>query len=138
MFSRREAGGRGGLGLAISQAFVEAHGERIDLRLWRPEGATAVFSAHGVAPSVHENAATRELRVIDATCPLVTKVHREAVKFAAEDYTIIMIGHEAHEKVEGTMGEAPDNIVLVPERGGGRDARDRRSGAGRIHLADDL
>ncbi len=78
-----------------------------------PEGATAVFSAHGVAPSVHENAATRELRVIDATCPLVTKVHREAVKFAAEDYTIIMIGHEGHEEVEGTMGEAPDNIVLV-------------------------
>ena len=78
-----------------------------------PQGATAVFSAHGVAPSVHENAAARELNVIDATCPLVTKVHREAVKFAAEDYTIIMIGHEGHEEVEGTMGEAPDNIVLV-------------------------
>ena len=78
-----------------------------------PEGATAVFSAHGVAPSVHENAAARGLNVIDATCPLVTKVHREAVKFAAEDYTIIMIGHEGHEEVEGTMGEAPDNIVLV-------------------------
>ncbi len=78
-----------------------------------PEGATAVFSAHGVAPSVHENAAARKLNVIDATCPLVTKVHREAVKFAAEDYTIIMIGHEGHEEVEGTMGEAPDNIVLV-------------------------
>jgi 4-hydroxy-3-methylbut-2-en-1-yl diphosphate reductase len=78
-----------------------------------PEGATAVFSAHGVAPSVHENAAARELNVIDATCPLVTKVHREALKFAADDYTIIMIGHEGHEEVEGTMGEAPDNIVLV-------------------------
>jgi 4-hydroxy-3-methylbut-2-enyl diphosphate reductase len=78
-----------------------------------PEGSTAVFSAHGVAPSVHENAAARELNVIDATCPLVTKVHREAVKFAAEDYTIIMIGHEGHEEVEGTMGEAPDHIVLV-------------------------
>jgi 4-hydroxy-3-methylbut-2-enyl diphosphate reductase len=78
-----------------------------------PEGATAVFSAHGVAPSVHENAAARELNVIDATCPLVTKVHREAVKFAAEDYTIVMIGHEGHEEVEGTMGEAPDHIVLV-------------------------
>src|SRR6201996_4645272 len=78
-----------------------------------PEGATAVFSAHGVAPSVHENAAARELNVIDATCPLVTKVHVEAKKFAAEDYTIVMIGHEGHEEVEGTMGEAPDRIVLV-------------------------
>jgi 4-hydroxy-3-methylbut-2-enyl diphosphate reductase len=78
-----------------------------------PEGATAVFSAHGVAPSVHENAAVRELNVIDATCPLVTKVHVEAKKFAAEDYTIVMIGHEGHEEVEGTMGEAPNNIVLV-------------------------
>ncbi len=78
-----------------------------------PEGATTVFSAHGVAPSVHANAAARELNVIDATCPLVTKVHREAVKFAADDYTIVMIGHEGHEEVEGTMGEAPDNIVLV-------------------------
>jgi 4-hydroxy-3-methylbut-2-enyl diphosphate reductase len=78
-----------------------------------PAGATAVFSAHGVAPSVHENAAARELTVIDATCPLVTKVHREAIKFAADDYTIVMIGHEGHEEVEGTMGEAPDRIVLV-------------------------
>jgi 4-hydroxy-3-methylbut-2-enyl diphosphate reductase len=78
-----------------------------------PEGSTAVFSAHGVAPSVHENAAVRELRVIDATCPLVTKVHVEAKKFAAEDYTIVMIGHEGHEEVEGTMGEAPNHIVLV-------------------------
>ncbi len=78
-----------------------------------PAGATAVFSAHGVAPSVHANAAERELTVIDATCPLVTKVHREAVKFAADDYTIVMIGHEGHEEVEGTMGEAPNNIVLV-------------------------
>src|ERR1700727_442668 len=78
-----------------------------------PEGATAVFSAHGVAPSVHENSAARELRVIDATCPLVKKVHREALKFAAEDYTIVMIGHSGHEEVEGTMGEAPDHIVLV-------------------------
>jgi 4-hydroxy-3-methylbut-2-enyl diphosphate reductase len=78
-----------------------------------PEGATAVFSAHGVAPSVHANAEQRGLHVIDATCPLVTKVHREAVKFASEDYTIVMIGHQGHEEVEGTMGEAPDNIVLV-------------------------
>ena len=78
-----------------------------------PEGATAVFSAHGVAPSVHANAAQRGLNVIDATCPLVTKVHREALKFAADDYTIVMIGHQGHEEVEGTMGEAPDHIVLV-------------------------
>jgi 4-hydroxy-3-methylbut-2-enyl diphosphate reductase len=78
-----------------------------------PEGATTVFSAHGVAPSVHANAALRKLNVIDATCPLVTKVHREAIKFAAEDYTIVMIGHAGHEEVEGTMGEAPGHIVLV-------------------------
>ena len=78
-----------------------------------PEGATAVFSAHGVAPTVHANAEQRGLNVIDATCPLVTKVHREALKFASEDYTIVMIGHQGHEEVEGTMGEAPDHIVLV-------------------------
>jgi 4-hydroxy-3-methylbut-2-enyl diphosphate reductase len=78
-----------------------------------PEGATAVFSAHGVAPSVHASAQERDLNVIDATCPLVTKVHREAVKFAADDYTIVMIGHDGHEEVEGTMGEAPEHIVLV-------------------------
>jgi 4-hydroxy-3-methylbut-2-en-1-yl diphosphate reductase len=78
-----------------------------------PEGAVTVFSAHGVAPSVHEEADRRQLRTIDATCPLVTKVHREAVKFAAEGYTIVLIGHSGHEEVEGTMGEAPDSIVLV-------------------------
>jgi len=78
-----------------------------------PEGSTVVFSAHGVAPSVHANAAVRELRTIDATCPLVTKVHREAVKFAAAGYTIVLIGHSGHEEVEGTMGEAPGHIVLV-------------------------
>jgi 4-hydroxy-3-methylbut-2-enyl diphosphate reductase len=78
-----------------------------------PEGATAVLSAHGVAPSVYANAEQRRLNVIDATCPLVTKVHREAVKFAAEDFTVVMIGHEGHEEVEGTMGEAPEHIVLV-------------------------
>ncbi len=78
-----------------------------------PEGAVTVFSAHGVAPSVHDEAATRKLQIIDATCPLVTKVHREAVKFAEEGYTIILIGHDGHEEVEGTMGEAPDSIVLV-------------------------
>src|SRR6476469_1729288 len=78
-----------------------------------PEGAVTVFSAHGVAPSVHAEAERRSLRTIDATCPLVTKVHREAVKFAGEGYTIVLIGHAGHEEVEGTMGEAPDHIVLV-------------------------
>jgi 4-hydroxy-3-methylbut-2-en-1-yl diphosphate reductase len=78
-----------------------------------PEGATVVFSAHGVAPNVHDNATARQLRTIDATCPLVTKVHVEARKFAAEDYTIVLVGHAGHEEVEGTMGEAPGNIVLV-------------------------
>jgi 4-hydroxy-3-methylbut-2-enyl diphosphate reductase len=78
-----------------------------------PEGATVVFSAHGVAPRVHENAERRRLRTIDATCPLVTKVHVEAKKFAAQGYTIVLIGHEGHEEVEGTMGEAPERIVLI-------------------------
>ena len=78
-----------------------------------PEGEMVVFSAHGVAPAVHDNAAARGLRTIDATCPLVTKVHVEARKFAAEGYTIILIGHAGHEEVEGTTGEAPDSIVLV-------------------------
>jgi 4-hydroxy-3-methylbut-2-enyl diphosphate reductase len=78
-----------------------------------PEGETVVFSAHGVAPSVHGNAAGRGLRTIDATCPLVTKVHVEAKKFAAQGYTIVLIGHAGHEEVEGTMGEAPESIVLI-------------------------
>jgi 4-hydroxy-3-methylbut-2-enyl diphosphate reductase len=78
-----------------------------------PEGETVVFSAHGVAPSVHRNAEGRALRTIDATCPLVTKVHVEAKKFAAQGYTIVLIGHAGHEEVEGTMGEAPESIVLI-------------------------
>jgi 4-hydroxy-3-methylbut-2-en-1-yl diphosphate reductase len=78
-----------------------------------PPGATVVFSAHGVAPSVHANAAARGLRTIDATCPLVTKVHVEAKKFASEGYTIVLVGHAGHEEVEGTMGEAPESIVLI-------------------------
>ena len=78
-----------------------------------PEGAVTVFSAHGVSPAVHADAAERGLRTIDATCPLVTKVHREAVKFAAEGYTIVLVGHAGHEEVEGTMGEVPGSIVLV-------------------------
>src|SRR4051794_23713006 len=78
-----------------------------------PEGAVTVFSAHGVSPAVHADAQARDLRTIDATCPLVTKVHREAVRFAGDGYTIILIGHAGHEEVEGTMGEAPEHIVLV-------------------------
>jgi 4-hydroxy-3-methylbut-2-en-1-yl diphosphate reductase len=83
-----------------------------------PEGATVVFSAHGVAPSVHANADARGLHTIDATCPLVTKVHVEAKKFASEDYTIVLIGHAGHEEVEGTMGEAPAHIVLIEDEAG--------------------
>jgi 4-hydroxy-3-methylbut-2-enyl diphosphate reductase len=78
-----------------------------------PEGATVVFSAHGVAPSVHANARRRALQTIDATCPLVTKVHVEARKFAADGYTIVLVGHAGHEEVEGTMGEAPDHIIVI-------------------------
>src|ERR1700676_567491 len=78
-----------------------------------PEGAVCVFSAHGVAPSVRSGAAERGLQTIDATCPLVTKVHREAVHFAQDGYTVVLVGHDGHEEVEGTMGEAPDRIVLV-------------------------
>jgi 4-hydroxy-3-methylbut-2-enyl diphosphate reductase len=78
-----------------------------------PEGAVTVFSAHGVSPAVHADAERRGLQTIDATCPLVTKVHREAVKFAGDGYTIVLIGHAGHEEVEGTMGEAPEHIVLV-------------------------
>ena len=78
-----------------------------------PEGAVTVFSAHGVAPSVRANAQARALRTIDATCPLVTKVHVEARRFAAAGYTIVLVGHDGHEEVEGTMGEAPEQMVLV-------------------------
>jgi 4-hydroxy-3-methylbut-2-enyl diphosphate reductase len=78
-----------------------------------PAGSTVVFSAHGVAPSVHSNAQQRGLNTIDATCPLVTKVHVEAKKFASLGYTVVLIGHAGHEEVEGTMGEAPDSIVLI-------------------------
>ncbi|HEY4428011.1 MAG TPA: 4-hydroxy-3-methylbut-2-enyl diphosphate reductase [Solirubrobacteraceae bacterium] len=86
--------------------FVDEHTEV-------PEGAVCVFSAHGVAPSVRTGAEERGLNTIDATCPLVTKVHREAVRFARDGYTIVLVGHDGHEEVEGTMGEAPDRIVLV-------------------------
>ena len=78
-----------------------------------PEGALVVFSAHGVAPVVHQQAAARGLRTIDATCPLVTKVHKEAIRFAREDYDILLVGHTGHEEVEGTAGEAPQHIQVV-------------------------
>jgi 4-hydroxy-3-methylbut-2-enyl diphosphate reductase len=78
-----------------------------------PEGATVVFSAHGVAPSVHEEAGRRKLHTIDATCPLVTKVHAEARRFASDDFDILLIGHEGHEEVVGTTGEAPEHVHLV-------------------------
>ncbi|NLE98398.1 MAG: 4-hydroxy-3-methylbut-2-enyl diphosphate reductase [Propionibacterium sp.] len=78
-----------------------------------PHESTVVFSAHGVSPAVHAEAGQRQLRTIDATCPLVTKVHNEAKRFAREDKTIFLIGHDGHEEVEGTMGEAPEHTILV-------------------------
>jgi 4-hydroxy-3-methylbut-2-enyl diphosphate reductase len=78
-----------------------------------PEGRLVIFSAHGVSPAVHEQAARRNLKTIDATCPLVTKVHKEAVRFAGDDYDILLIGHDGHEEVEGTAGEAPERITIV-------------------------
>lgn len=78
-----------------------------------PVGSTVVFSAHGVSPAVHDEAKARGLKTIDATCPLVTKVHHEAKRFASEDYRILLIGHEGHEEVEGTAGEVPDHITIV-------------------------
>ncbi|MEY4444258.1 MAG: hypothetical protein RL301_337 [Actinomycetota bacterium] len=78
-----------------------------------PEGATVVFSAHGVAPTVHENSAKRNLKTIDATCPLVTKVHYEARRYAQDDMQILLIGHNGHEEVEGTAGEAPNNVTII-------------------------
>jgi 4-hydroxy-3-methylbut-2-enyl diphosphate reductase len=95
----RELEGRGAV-------FVESEDEA-------PEGATIVFSAHGVAPSVYTKAAERGLNTIDATCPLVTKVHVQARRYAASGYTVVLIGHEGHEEVVGTMGEAPDATILV-------------------------
>ncbi len=78
-----------------------------------PEGARVIFSAHGVSPAVRDEAKQRKLQVIDATCPLVTKVHLEAVRFARQDYTIILIGHSGHDEVIGTLGEAPESTILV-------------------------
>ena len=91
-----------------------------------PEGSILVFSAHGVSPAVVAAAEERKLQTIDATCPLVTKVHREVLRFAAEDYDILLIGHEGHEEVEGTAGEAPDSVQIVdgPESAGEQIVRD--------------
>jgi 4-hydroxy-3-methylbut-2-enyl diphosphate reductase len=85
-----------------------------------PEGKTVVFSAHGVSPLVHEEAAARNLKTIDATCPLVTKVHHEVRRFATEDSEILLIGHHGHEEVEGTAGEAPDRVRIVDGLEGAR------------------
>src|SRR5437762_2007968 len=82
-----------------------------------PEGAHVLYSAHGVAPAIRQAAVERNLNAIDATCPLVTKVHLEAVRFAKEGYTILLIGHEGHDEVLGTMGEAPASIILVQDVG---------------------
>jgi 4-hydroxy-3-methylbut-2-en-1-yl diphosphate reductase len=93
---------------------LRAHGAIfVDEQTEVPEGSVCVFSAHGVAPSVRAGAEERSLHTIDATCPLVTKVHREAARFAEDGYTIVLVGHDGHEEVEGTMGEAPEQIVLV-------------------------
>ena len=102
-----------------------------------PEGATVVFSAHGVSPAVHANAPARGLQTIDATCPLVTKVHVEAKKFAADGYTIVLIGHAGHEEVEGTMGEAPESIVLIETEADVDALEVADPEQGRLHLADD-
>jgi len=88
-----------------------------------PEGSIVIFSAHGVSPAVHQQAAARNLKTIDATCPLVTKVHQEARRFAAEDLQILLIGHEGHEEVEGTAGEAPDHVQLVDGLDGARNVQ---------------
>ena len=98
---------------AIGAIFVEETDEV-------PEGKTVVFSAHGVSPLVHEQAAARNLKTIDATCPLVTKVHHEVHRFATEDSEILLIGHHGHEEVEGTAGEAPDRVRIVDGLEGAR------------------
>ena len=98
--------------------FVEEAGEV-------PEGAVVVFSAHGVAPEVREEAAQRGLRAIDATCPLVTKVHSEARRFAAQDYDILLIGHDGHEEIVGATGEAPEHIHLVDGPAGSQGVKIR-------------
>ena len=102
-----------------------------------PEGETVVFSAHGVAPTVHANAQARRLNTIDATCPLVTKVHVQARRYAADGYTVVLIGHEGHEEVVGTMGEAPDSMVLVESVEDVAAAHLRARDEARLRHADD-
>ena len=97
----------------VVQQLTERGAIFVDQETEVPEGELVVFSAHGVSPAVHENSAKRRLRTIDATCPLVTKVHVEARRFAEDGFTIILVGHDGHEEVEGTTGEAPDSIILV-------------------------
>jgi 4-hydroxy-3-methylbut-2-enyl diphosphate reductase len=97
----------------VVETLAEAGAVFVDETDEVPEGAIVVFSAHGVAPTVHTSAAERRLQVIDATCPLVTKVHNEAKRFARDDYDILLIGHEGHEEVVGTAGEAPQHVQLV-------------------------
>ena len=102
-----------------------------------PEGALVVLSAHGVAPKVYRKCAERNLEVIDATCPLVSKVHAEARRYAARGLKIALVGHAGHEEVVGTMGEAPDSIVLVETREDAQRARARRRSAARLPDPDD-
>jgi 4-hydroxy-3-methylbut-2-en-1-yl diphosphate reductase len=97
----------------VVQTLQERGAIFVDETVEVPEGETVIFSAHGVAPVVHQEAAARQLKTIDATCPLVTKVHQEAKRFAATDYDILLIGHEGHEEVVGTSGEAPEHVHLV-------------------------
>jgi 4-hydroxy-3-methylbut-2-enyl diphosphate reductase len=97
----------------VVQTLQERGAIFVDETVEVPEGETVIFSAHGVAPVVHQEAAKRQLKTIDATCPLVTKVHHEAKRFAATDYDILLIGHEGHEEVIGTSGEAPEHVHLV-------------------------
>src|ERR1700761_8524544 len=98
--------------LHVVQALEERGAIFVDETSEVPEGSVVVFSAHGVAPAVHTEAAERNLRTIDATCPLVTKVHHEVRRFANDDYDILLIGHEGHEEVVGTSGEAPERVKL--------------------------
>ena len=101
-----------------------------------PEGAHVVFSAHGVSPAVVNAASDRGLQAIDATCPLVTKVHREAVRFARDDFEILLIGHEGHEEVEGTAGEAPEHVTIVNSPDDADTVEVRDPDQGRVAVAD--
>src|SRR6266508_2263128 len=97
----------------VVEALVRKHAIFVDELEDVPDGATVIFSAHGIAPAVRQEAQRRGLKVIDATCPLVTKVHLEAIRYAREGYSIILIGHEDHDEVIGTMGEAPERMLLI-------------------------